>query len=57
MERRTAEGWAMKTCTLCGGPLGLLGMLGKLAHYQCQDCGAMFSCESTNEEQGEQEEE
>lgn len=47
----------MKTCTLCGGPLGLLGMLGKLAHYQCQDCGAMFSCESTNEEQGEQEEE
>ncbi len=31
------------TCKLCGGPLGLLGVLGKLAHLLCRNCGAQFS--------------
>lgn len=31
------------TCEICGGPLLLLGVLGSLAHYNCRDCGMMFS--------------
>lgn len=26
-------------CTVCGGPLVLLGTLGRRRHYRCQDCG------------------
>ncbi len=33
----------MKTCKLCGGPLGLLGALGSMKHYRCRDCGMNFS--------------
>jgi hypothetical protein len=35
----------MRPCGMCGGPLGLLGVLGKLAHYQCRNCGAAYSRE------------
>ena len=30
-------------CGLCGGPLMLLGVLGKLAHFRCRNCGMMSS--------------
>ncbi len=30
-------------CSLCGGPLMLLGKLGYLKHYTCRDCGMQFS--------------
>lgn len=33
------------TCELCGGPLGLLGQLGRRQHLLCRDCGMQFSCE------------
>lgn len=26
-------------CTLCGGPLVILGQLGRLMWYRCRDCG------------------
>jgi hypothetical protein len=28
------------TCSVCGGPLGILGGLGNMMHYSCRDCGA-----------------
>jgi len=31
-------------CSICGGPVGLLGILGKLAHLLCQSCGMHFNC-------------
>lgn len=31
------------TCSLCGGPLGLLGRLGRLLHWLCRDCGMQSS--------------
>lgn len=30
-------------CDLCGAPLALLGVLGKLAHVRCVGCGMQFS--------------
>ena len=33
----------MHACQLCGGPLGLLGFLGRLAHLLCRDCGMHFN--------------
>ena len=30
-------------CSICGGPLGILGMLGNLIHYLCRNCGMQFS--------------
>jgi hypothetical protein len=32
-------------CPVCGGPLGLLGHLGKLAWFRCRDCGAECSAD------------
>lgn len=32
-----------ETCDLCGGPVGVLGVLGRLEHLQCRNCGANFS--------------
>ena len=30
-------------CPACDGPLVLLGMLGRLEHCYCQDCGLPYS--------------
>ncbi len=30
-------------CSLCGGTLITLGVLGNLLHCQCRDCGMSFS--------------
>lgn len=29
----------MLCCSMCDGPLMLLGVLGSLAHFRCQNCG------------------
>jgi len=33
----------MSQCKICKGQLLLLGQLGMLKHFQCRDCGMMFS--------------
>jgi hypothetical protein len=38
-------GTATLTCDACGGDLGLLGVLGNLAHFRCRDCG--LDCSTT----------
>jgi hypothetical protein len=30
-------------CDLCGGPLGIMGILGNTEHLQCRNCGMEFS--------------
>lgn len=30
-------------CPACGCPAGPIGILGRLAHYTCPDCGAWFN--------------
>lgn len=30
-------------CPACGGPSGLMGMLGNRRHYNCRNCGAWSS--------------
>jgi tRNA(Ile2) C34 agmatinyltransferase TiaS len=30
-------------CPRCGGEGGLLGLLGRLIHWCCRDCGTQFS--------------
>jgi hypothetical protein len=37
----------MSSCDLCGGPLILLGALGRLMHYRCRNCGADSSSAET----------
>jgi hypothetical protein len=32
-----------RQCALCGGALGVLGMLGRLVWWLCRDCGMQFS--------------
>lgn len=32
----------MTDCPVCSGPGELLGRLGRLEHYRCRHCGAMF---------------
>jgi len=32
-------------CQLCGGVLYLLGILGRMEHVKCQNCGASFARE------------
>lgn len=27
-------------CDICGGDLGILGVLGRMVHLLCRDCGA-----------------
>jgi hypothetical protein len=34
---------APQFCSMCEGPLMLLGSLGNLAHYRCRNCGLDFS--------------
>jgi hypothetical protein len=34
-----------RECALCGGPLGVMGMLGGLVWWLCRDCGMQFSSE------------
>jgi hypothetical protein len=31
-----------EVCSLCGGPVGLLGMLGTMAHGSCRNCGMAY---------------
>lgn len=35
-------------CTVCNGPLVLLGHLGRLSHYRCRSCGMDHSHEFEN---------
>lgn len=46
-------------CSMCGGDLGLLGILGDLAHLRCRQCGWQESClaEDLPQEEEEVEEE
>jgi hypothetical protein len=37
------EDLELPSCEVCGGDLGLLGFLGRRAHYQCRACGAEHS--------------
>ena len=37
-------------CEFCGGPCGLMGVLGRMAHCQCRDCGMECSRAMTKEE-------
>lgn len=37
-------------CSVCGGPVGLIGCLGNLAHLVCRDCGCQSSREVTKED-------
>jgi len=30
-------------CSICGGPKGVLGVLGNLVHCVCRDCGMQSS--------------
>lgn len=32
-------------CNFCGGPLGLLGILGRMKHYLCRNCGMAYTKE------------
>ena len=32
-----------ENCPVCDGPGVLLGTLGNLTHYRCQDCGIGFN--------------
>lgn len=36
----------MAECTVCGGPLVLLGLLGNRVHRRCRSCGLDQSCEA-----------
>lgn len=40
-------------CTCCGGPLMLLGTLGRLTWLRCRDCGVDQSTTETIEEEEE----
>lgn len=33
----------MHECEICGGPVGLLGVLGNTGHYLCRNCGMAFT--------------
>lgn len=44
-------------CKICEGQCGLLGVLGRRAHYQCRDCGAQFSALVENDVDDNEEEE
>lgn len=32
-----------KACPICGGEAVVLGSLGYITHYRCQDCGIQFN--------------
>lgn len=32
------------TCPACEGPGGMVGILGRLAHFQCRHCGSAWHC-------------
>lgn len=40
-------------CSLCNGPVGLIGILGNRAHGQCRDCGMAYSRTVDNNERRE----
>ena len=33
------------SCSMCGGPVGILGKLGHVEHLMCRNCGMSFSRE------------
>lgn len=37
-------------CQVCGGEVGLMGMLGNRAHLLCRQCGTQSSTELSKEE-------
>ncbi len=40
---KAQEHKSMETCFTCGGPLFVLGTLGRLIHYRCRNCGSVSS--------------
>ena len=40
----------MNECEVCGGQLALLGVLGRLIHSRCMQCGMDHSREGTDKE-------
>lgn len=40
-------------CAVCGGEVGVLGVLGNLVHTRCRACGAQFSSELDDSEKPE----
>lgn len=40
----------IEQCEICGGPVGLLGILGNRLHQCCRDCGAHSSRIVTDED-------
>jgi len=43
----------MMTCDICGGLLALLGVLGRLAHLRCIQCGMGHSCPASDIQEDE----
>lgn len=39
-----------RECPQCGGTLFWLGQLGRLTHWRCRHCGAMFSTQEEGDE-------
>jgi len=35
-------------CPTCGGPLGILGILGNMVHILCRNCGGHFHEENVD---------
>jgi hypothetical protein len=42
-------------CALCGGPVGVLGVLGRKTWCLCRDCGAQFSVDTADKRNSEEE--
>lgn len=40
---------AIGPCPLCAGPRGVLGVLGRVLHLLCRDCGMMFTADAVTE--------
>lgn len=40
-------------CPYCGGVGTLLGILGRLYHWRCRDCGATYSTTENDQEDDE----
>ena len=43
----------MPFCSLCGGLLGIMGVLGTTEHFQCRNCGEFEHRPAANDYEGE----
>ena len=41
-QAQTLDATYIMNCPMCRGPVRLIGVLGRLAHYLCRSCGAPF---------------